>query len=308
MTKNQKSYLDDLFYSAIQFSKSKEFMDMLEFCRKMRHLGPYNAMLAHIQRPGAVWLCSASEWQSKFHRRIKDTARPLVILMPFGPVEYLYDLEDTVPDTPFDTSLLKPVSVRGTIDGRMMDHLIESMAYYGIALEKARFGPAQAAEITTTEHIKNDILIVYRKSMIHFDSDYKININDKLSPTEVFAAICHELGHFFCHHLPAPDGELWIRRRLPPDVSEFEAEATSKIVCDHFNIESKAEQYLARYVDNNEFIPDMVSPDLIFQSAGKIINMATNMLDFKRSMAYKLHPEVVAQAKHIDALVNGKKR
>lgn len=308
MTKDQISYLDDLFRSARQFSKSKEFMDMLDFCRKMRHLGPYNAMLAHIQRPGAVWLCSASEWQSKFHRHIKDTARPLVILMPFGPVEYLYDLEDTISDIPFDTGLLKLYAVSEIIDESMLDHLIESMAYCGIALERARFGSAQTAEITSTDHIKNDILIVYRKSMIHFDSDYKINVNDTLSPTAAFAAICHELGHFFCHHLPAPDGKLWMHRRLPDNVAEFEAEATSKIVCDHFNIESKAEQYLARYVDNNEFIPDMVSTDLIFQSAGKIINMATNPFDFKRSMAYKLHPEVVAQAKHIDALVNGKKR
>ncbi|MBK7442542.1 MAG: hypothetical protein IPI65_13570 [Bacteroidetes bacterium] len=40
---------------------------------------------------------SAEKWK-KYRRTIKKNARPLLILMPFGPVEFVYDITDTEGD------------------------------------------------------------------------------------------------------------------------------------------------------------------------------------------------------------------
>lgn len=40
-------------------------------------------------------LYSAYEWLQIFNRTIREGARPLIILWPFCPVAFVYDLEDT---------------------------------------------------------------------------------------------------------------------------------------------------------------------------------------------------------------------
>ena len=75
--------VDDLFKAAKRYSKSTEYYNLINFCKRMRHLGPYNAMLANIQMPGARFLLTADEWR-RYNRIVKDTAHPIVILMPFS--------------------------------------------------------------------------------------------------------------------------------------------------------------------------------------------------------------------------------
>lgn len=70
-------------------------MELLEFVKKFPHIAPYNAMLVHVQKPGSQYVCSASEWRNGYHRDIKPGARPLVILRPFGPVSFVFELLDT---------------------------------------------------------------------------------------------------------------------------------------------------------------------------------------------------------------------
>lgn len=49
-------------------------------------------MLLHIQKPGSNYVTSVAEWQNRFDRCIKPEARPMVVLRPFGPVSFVFDL------------------------------------------------------------------------------------------------------------------------------------------------------------------------------------------------------------------------
>ena len=52
-------------------------------------------MLLQIQKPGLSFAASACDWWEGFERRPKEGARPLLILWPFGPVAFVYDVLDT---------------------------------------------------------------------------------------------------------------------------------------------------------------------------------------------------------------------
>lgn len=72
-------------------------------------------MLIHIQKPGSKYVASANEWAKRFNRRIKPEARPLIILRPFGPVSFVFELSDTYGKEPFPEEFLNPFKVEGII-------------------------------------------------------------------------------------------------------------------------------------------------------------------------------------------------
>ena len=84
--------LDKLFNEIGTYRKSKEFIELLDFVKRFPHIAPYNAMLIHIQKPGSQYVASAGEWHRIFNREINAGARPLVILRPFGPVAFVFEL------------------------------------------------------------------------------------------------------------------------------------------------------------------------------------------------------------------------
>jgi len=55
-------------------------------------------MLLHIQNPHISFALRVPTWERKYERRVSRGARPYVILQPFGPVAFVFDLSDTKPD------------------------------------------------------------------------------------------------------------------------------------------------------------------------------------------------------------------
>lgn len=92
--------LDKLFQEIGTYRKSEEFKELLDFIKKFPRLAPFDALLVHIQKPGSVYVASEAQWKQRFGRRVKTGARPLVILQPFGPVAFVFDLSDTEGDKP----------------------------------------------------------------------------------------------------------------------------------------------------------------------------------------------------------------
>ena len=45
--------LDELFENARQFNSSKAYLELMQFIGRFRFYSPFNAMLIHIQMPGA---------------------------------------------------------------------------------------------------------------------------------------------------------------------------------------------------------------------------------------------------------------
>src|SRR5207248_2515192 len=72
----------------------REIKHSRNFLPSSRASEPYslfNAMLIRVQRPGALAVASRRRWQ-EFGRIVAPDAVPIVILQPFGPVQFVYDV------------------------------------------------------------------------------------------------------------------------------------------------------------------------------------------------------------------------
>lgn len=87
--------LDKLIDDAKLYRTTAEFKELLDFISKFPHIAPFNAMLLQIQKPGLSFATSKYEWKKKYNREPKEDARPLVILWPFSPVAFVFDVQDT---------------------------------------------------------------------------------------------------------------------------------------------------------------------------------------------------------------------
>jgi hypothetical protein len=87
--------LDDLFNATLKYKTSEKFHELMQFVRMFRFYSPYNALLVHIQRPGAHFVAPARRWNYQYNRQVKPNANPIVILQPMGPVMFVYDVSDT---------------------------------------------------------------------------------------------------------------------------------------------------------------------------------------------------------------------
>lgn len=86
--------LDELMRLIYRLETPAELKKLFDSVIRHRTVGIYNAMLVHIQCPGARMVMSAAEWLA-LGRRLKPEARPLVILRAFGPVSFVFELNDT---------------------------------------------------------------------------------------------------------------------------------------------------------------------------------------------------------------------
>jgi hypothetical protein len=72
--------LDELFHDIGTYRTGKKIKELLIFIRKFPKIAPFNAMLLHLQRPGAQYVLTARDWKLMFDRTIKPEATPVVIL------------------------------------------------------------------------------------------------------------------------------------------------------------------------------------------------------------------------------------
>ena len=271
----KRDKIDELLYLTGRYRNSNEFYELMEFCAKFRTLSPYNAMLVQMQRPGARYVLSASAWDKKYNTKIKLNARPLIILVPFGPVDYVFDIDETdiTNKKSFLESLTDPFKTKGSIEDKIYKNLVDNLKFLGIRLESVQFGSQQNAEIRFCKEVKT---IEYEFSVnkkfyknIKLPQYYQISVSNKNNTTDNFASIIHELGHFFCEHLITPNNKWWNPRNLSHSIKEFEAEAIAWLICERVGIINPSEKYLAGYIKQNAEIPN-ISIDLILKAVNQI--------------------------------------
>ena len=90
--------LDTLFSQVLTYRESEHFNSFMHRIAGLTTLSPYNAMLVYMQRPNAGEVATAARWR-ELGAEIKEGANPLVILRPFGPVEFVFEEGDLVPKT-----------------------------------------------------------------------------------------------------------------------------------------------------------------------------------------------------------------
>jgi hypothetical protein len=81
--------------------------------------------MAYIQRPGARVIASEYEWKC-VSRSVVPDAIPIMILWPFSPIRYVYELEDTEPR--IERGEIKdPFAVRGQFHPTALSKLLSSI-------------------------------------------------------------------------------------------------------------------------------------------------------------------------------------
>ncbi len=308
-----ESNLDALWRNVKEYRQSKNFKAVMDACIRFRHLAPYNAMLVETQRPGAKYVLSEKEWRRKYDRGIKPNARPVIVLVPFGPVDFLFEINDTYPlkstlfwktDEDILEELAAPYKTKHDVSGQQLLHLMDQLCFHGIAIESFVAGASFAAKIELLQTNSHVIRIPYgRDCCIEWQAEYLLSVNSKAKRGETFGSICHELGHLYCQHLLYPRGwKPWKVRILPHAAKEFEAETISWLICELLGIGNPSEQYLCNYLNKNNEIPTDVSIEHILSATKDIWNMCmlNNRINYRDGLLFKHNEqfkEAIKQAK-----------
>ena len=258
-----KSLFDKLLEQSRLYRTGEHYKELLDFMGRVRHLSPFNAMLVQIQKPGLLYAAFRYDWLAKFGRRIKEDARPLIILWPFGPVKFVYDFADTEgEDVP--KAVLQPFSADGYISEERLNKYIKKLSYVEISTKYLDWGAGLAGNLR----------VVKRSLKKKEKSMYAIRLNRSHSPTVQFSTLIHELGHLYLGHL-GQDVELNIKGRTTLSYSqrEIEAESVAYIVCMRQKITPNSDSYLSGYIDSEQEKGVQFSVEAVCTAAGRVETM-----------------------------------
>lgn len=255
-----RALLDQLLTDSRLYRNGTDYQKLLEFVIRLRSVAPFNAMLLQLQKPGLQFAASAFDWRERFGRTIKEGARPLIILWPFGPVATVYDVQDTEgKPLPEDVNAFV---ARGRIGEEELETFAKRLARANIECRCFDGGDSRAGSIRLIRRgdpkVKGD------------HSAYRMLINRNHPAAVRFVTLTHELGHLLLGHL-GPDEALSVPKRqsLTYQNRELEAESVAYIVSARNGIESKSHPYLSGFVRSATSVDDL---DLyqIMRAAGQV--------------------------------------
>ncbi|MFZ5767233.1 MAG: hypothetical protein ACOY3F_00840 [Bacillota bacterium] len=278
--------LDELLKRTILYRSSREYRELLKFVARFRGYSPFNALLVHIQKPGAMFVAPPDRWLRQYGRVVKPGARPLVILQPMGPVMFVFDLSDTE-GKPFPAHLESPFHVRGGPVGDRLHRLVENSKRDGVFLVLSEMGSGQAGSIDKAD--SPDRVMEFGEFQVAVR--YVVEVNRNLNDGARYASLVHELGHLYCGHLGTPDPRWWPDREgLPEEVREFEAESVAYLVCQRAGLEIPSAPYLAVYLEECPEVPP-ISLYRVMKAAGLIEEMSLRNLPAREKERKVRQPE-----------------
>ena len=253
-----RSMLDQLLDDSRLYHKGADYQNLLDFVVRLRNFAPFNALLLQIQKPGLHHAASARDWRETFGRTIKDGARPLLILWPFGPVALVYDLIDTDGDEL--PNGIAAFAATGVIDQLALERFTRSVAKKNISWNKVDAGDRRAGSIE----------LLKRPEIAGEASSYRMNINKNHEPNVQFSTLTHELAHLYLGHLGRESFQS-IPDRPPQTLQqrELEAESTAYIVCARNGVNNQSASYLANYV-KQDTTTEQLDMYQIMRAAGQV--------------------------------------
>jgi len=288
-TSEARRSVDDLVAVAWQYRTSSDFRELLEFVAGFRFQAPFNALLIHIQRPGATYVASAFQWRTKYGRVVRPGERPLVVLQTFGPVMFVYDVSQTAPvdDTlPLPGLVEAPYSMPplAGVDGPLR-LTVENAKRDGVRVTKVAAGSQSAGCIRSGTYGAQQVQVGWRPPKFEqIEVRYDVEVNESLPPSGAYATIAHELGHLYCGHRGTSNPKWWPDRRgVPEDVREFEAEAVAFIACRRLDAGATMPPHLAQYLCGSPTVPDGISLDRIMTAAGQVVAMGARRMPRRKN-------------------------
>lgn len=231
-----RALIEQLIAETELYTTSSAFTELLEFVTKLRGFAPFNAMLLHIQKPGLTHAATARDWITRFGRKPKEHARPLVILRSMGPVAFVFDILDTEgKELPADAFAFPAL---GDINETRFSELLSGMAKERIEVLRLDAGDASAGWIKR-------IGISASRNGKH---TYRLAYNGNHLAATRFVTLAHELAHLFLGHLGADRGRnVPDRHDRDHAMCEVEAETAAYLVARRNGVKPRSETYLQKY-------------------------------------------------------------
>ena len=282
--------LTRLFRRSARYCHAEEYKRFLDFVGRFSQYSPYNAALLHVQNSGVSFTATRRQWRDRFDRVPEPGARPYVILQPFGPVLFVYDLSDTEPRSEEAEELPKKVTDPFAVEGSLSEDTWTRMLRNCPEKEKVavrqsenlhrRHGgrvekmPARAGPKNSGDCISEDCL-------------YRVLLNKNLGIEEQYGALAHELGHLFCGHVGADGGAWWDRHpNADKAQKEIEAESVAYLACRRAGLHALSERYLHWYVERvGGSLEDLLPPvrlRAVLEAAGYVESMTEKEFQSKR--------------------------
>jgi hypothetical protein len=270
-TKKELAALDEMFAASSRFRSSAEYMNMLKFVCRLPKYSPFNCFLLYTQNPAVSYVATATQWRRDFGRMPKYDARPLVILAPFGPVIFVYDLKDTGGPDPVPTYLLRPFNTEGKLQKVVFENTVYNSGTHGIEVQQSTLRHRHGGSAIK---LTKDIRKSYNRFKLGPNAHYLILLNRESTLEDKYSSLVHELGHIFCGHLGVDPNAWWHKRnKLEKTEVEIEAESVSFLVCLRQGLVASSEHYLSNYrtADDHDIPP--LSLKAVFQATKYIEEM-----------------------------------
>lgn len=233
----------DLFRRAQKARPDHAFLEFLDFMRRFNRFSLFNNMLIYAQKPGAAVVASLTQWKD-IGREVKPDALPIVVLQPFAPVQFLYDLSDTTGDA-VPGEAASPLLATGKAPDATWERTLARCEELGVIVEKISHGPCLAG---TAAELKSHRDLIDATGAGK-NCVWRVRINGHLDGASKFATLAHELGHVYCGHFGGHPKNYWRERRyVPLSMREIEAETVSYLVCSRSGITTRSAQYLHDYI------------------------------------------------------------
>lgn len=237
--------------------------DLLDQTANLRQQKLFNGLLACLQCPSPDFLLPDHEWQDRWRRRIKPSEHPIVLLVPFGPVGFYFDVsqtEETERARQLPARFENPYRMKYVQDaGAALAALTARVLADGVRVSTGPSGNRSAGHIRPANGGMHDVPVRVANTVTveRHHVRFEVRLNRNHSATEQLATLAHEIGHLYCGHVGARKSDWWAERRgLSLEQEEFEAESVARLVFGRIAPGVELPPHLDQYFGPEDPVPD----------------------------------------------------